>query len=88
MELGNGPLSSSGSSKVFDTEDPKEAGAAAVAFGLVGGVLGGVSVTAGTAAVVVSMPGILAGVATGITVYGAGLTVKWTCKKLRNLLKS
>jgi hypothetical protein len=92
MELGSGPPLSFGSggsvSPIFNTEDPKEAAAGAACFGLVGGVLGGVTATVGTAAVVISLPGILAGIGIGAGAYGTGLAVKWTFKSVKNLLKS
>ena len=89
MESGSGPALSSGASiPMFNTKDPKEAAAGAACFGLVGGVLGGVTATAGTAAVVISLPGILVGVGVGASAYGTGLAVKWSFNKLKDLLKS
>ena len=89
MELGSGPpLSSGPSSPIFNDEDPKEAAAGAGIFGMCGGFLGGFGTVAGAAAVTFSLPGLVAGAAAGVAVYGTGVGVKWTFKKVRNLIRS
>ena len=66
----------------FNHEDPGEAVAGASCSGIVGAVLGGISTTVGTAAIAVSLPGILAGFAVGASVYGAGVGFKWLYHKV------
>ena len=89
MELGSGPpVSSSGpSSPLFNDEDPKEAAAGAGVFGIFGGMLGGFGAAAGAAAVTFSLPGLIAGAAAGAAVYGTGVGVKWTFKKVRRMIR-
>ena len=89
MELGSGPpLPSGGGGPIFNDEDPKEAAAGAGVFGICGGILGGISAAAGTAAVTFSLPGLIAGAAAGAVVYGTGVGVKWTYKKVSNYIRS
>ena len=83
MDIGSGPPPSN--EKVgpfFDDTDPKEAAAGATCSGLVGAVLCGISTTVGTAAVTISLPGILAGFAVGASLYGAGVGFKWLYHKV------
>ena len=75
------------SSKVFSIDDPTDAVAGATGFGLVGAVIGGVGGGIGTAAVIVSLPGLLVGVGTGAALYGSGCALKWGYRKIRNLVK-
>ena len=87
MERGDDPAVSGPTFPLFNDEDPKEFAAGAVCFAASGGVLGGISAAAGTAAVVVSLPGILAGAAAGASVYGTCVAVKWTFKKVKSFLQ-
>ena len=78
MDIGSGPPPSNEKcGPFFNHEDPGEAVAGASCSGVVGAVLGGISTTVGTAAVTISLPGILAGFAVGATLYGVGLGAKW-----------
>ena len=70
-----------------DAEEPKEIVAGSAVSGLVGGVIGGVSSTAGVAGVVVSLPGLVGGIAIAATGYATACGVKslakWLCNRLR-----
>ena len=70
-----------------DADQPKEVVAGSAMSALVGGVIGGISATAGVAGVVVSFPGLVAGAAvaaTGyVTVCGVKSAAKWLCNRLR-----
>ena len=84
MDIGSGPPPSNAKcGPFFNHEDPGEALAGASCSGVVGAVLGGISTTVGTtAAIAVSLPGILAGFAVGASVYGAGVGFKWLYHKV------
>ena len=83
MDIGSGPPPSNAKvGPFFNHEDPGEAAAGATCSGIVGAVLGGISTTVGTAAIAVSLPGILAGFAVGASVYGAGVGFKWLYHKV------